>query len=91
MKKNMEIIKMKNLKNLFLIGGLAGSLFIGGCGNNEKKINNPIEEIDTDKIVKYSLKYTALKLIEQGRELDSLNNLYDSLDKRTDTKVDSLK
>ena len=69
---------------------LAGSLVISGCENKSHQ-NKTEENIDTNKLIKYSLKVTALKLIEQGKELDSLNSLYDSLDKKSDTMIDSLR
>ncbi len=82
---------MKTLTKLALTGALICGL--NSCGDNEKaqedkqdttkskeiKIKNIGEALD------YSLKFTALELIKQGKELDSLNNYYDLLDKKSDT------
>lgn len=87
---------MTSLKSLITTGILSGSLVFGGCESDDnKKVqeNNvqEIKEIDTNSLIKYSLKYIKLELIKDGKEMDSLDNYYDSLDKRTDIALDSLK
>lgn len=39
---------MKNLKNILMIGGLAGSLILGGCGNNKEE--NQVAQKEDNKI-----------------------------------------
>ena len=79
------------MKNLISALFIVGSLTFIGCSNGEKERDNQKKEIDTNKLVDYSLRYITIKLIEQGKEIDSLNNYYDSLDKRADSVLSSLK
>lgn len=82
------------MKTLITTLFLAGSLALGGCGDNvnqetqEKKDTTKTTEIkNIGEALDYHLKYTALEIYKQGEELDSLNNYYDSLDKKSDTLV----
>lgn len=82
------------MKTLLSTLFIAGSFFLNGCGDNQEtkenkeditKIKNIGEALD------YSLKFTALELYKQGQELDSLNEFYETMDKKSDTLVESLK
>ena len=87
------------MKNLISTLFLAGTFFLNSCGNDnlQDKIENNEDTTKTIKIknideaLDYSLKFTALEVYKQGQELDSLNNLYGLLDKKSDTLVESLK
>ena len=71
-----------------------GALIFNSCGDNQESQEEKEDTIkikNIDEALDYSLKFTALGLYKQGQELDSLNNLYDLLDKKSDTLVESLK
>lgn len=86
---------MKTLKSLIATGIIAGTFFLNSCGDNkEMQKNNNEDTIKTTEIknigeaLDYSLKFTALEIYKQGKELDSLNEEYELLDKKSDTIVD---